>query len=144
MSQSSEGGGPPQYSIALPIADRPRALAFYRDAFGLEPVGPLAEDGVPEPLMLRLGEGALLVLIPADGLDYVLGERPLAPSGVSECLLGTDVADEAQVDLLVERVRELGGTVLDEPVRKPWGYTAICADPDGHAWQITAGQPAEG
>jgi hypothetical protein len=38
------------YTISLATADRRRALAFYRDGLGLEAFGPLADDGVPEPL----------------------------------------------------------------------------------------------
>ena len=42
------------HTISLATADRRRSLAFYRDGLGLEAFGPLADDGVPEPLQLRL------------------------------------------------------------------------------------------
>ncbi|GAA1106677.1 VOC family protein [Nocardiopsis metallicus] len=125
------------FSVALPIGDRVRAMAFYRDAFGFEPVGEPTEDGVPEPLVFRTGEGALLVLIPRGGFGWVLGEgRELAAPGTSECLLGMSLTTEAEVDALVESVRRAGGAVPAEPEHKPWGYTALCADLDGHVWQL--------
>lgn len=125
-------------SVALPIDDRVRAMAFYRQAFGFEPVGEPAEDGVPEPLMFLIDQRTVLLLIPRGGFGWVLGDgRELARPGTSECLLGMAVADEREVDDLVERVRGAGGGVLAEPERKPWGYTALCADPDGHVWQVT-------
>lgn len=129
---------PAEFLISLPIADRQRAMAFYREAFGFEPIGTPEADGVPEPLQFRLGERTMLALIPADGLGWVLGDRQLAPTGTSECLLGMTLSIDVDVDRLVERVRSAGGEVLAEPERQDWGYTAICTDLDGHAWQITA------
>lgn len=125
-------------TLSLPITDRARAMAFYRDAFAFQLVGTLEEDGIPEPLQFRLDSQTLLALIPADGLGWVLGDRPLAPPGVSECLLGMTLATEAEVNNLVERVRHAGGDVITAPRTESWGYTALCLDPDGHAWQLTA------
>ncbi|WP_017586225.1 VOC family protein [Nocardiopsis ganjiahuensis] len=128
---------PPSPSVALPIDDRMRAMVFYRDAFGFEPVGESAEDGVPEPLMFRIDQRTVLLLIPRGGFGWVLGDgRELAPPGTSECLMGMAVATEQEVDDLVARVRDAGGAVLAEPDHQPWGYTALCADPDGHVWQV--------
>ncbi|WP_026313727.1 VOC family protein [Actinomadura flavalba] len=124
------------FVISLATADRRRAYDFYRDAFGFEAFGEAADDGVPEPLQFRLGDGAVLMFIPTGGFGWVLGDRAAAPAGTSECLLSLSVASEAEVDGAVGRVGAAGGDVLAEPVRQPWGYTATCADPDGHLWQI--------
>ncbi|MFD4293645.1 VOC family protein [Rhodococcus sp. NPDC058532] len=133
MSTSARG-----VQISLPIADRVSSMRFYRSAFGFDLVGEPAEDGVPEPLSFRIDQRTMLALIPADGLDWVLGEdRPLAPTGTSECLLGMGVATERELVVLVERIRSAGGTVLAAPEHQPWGYTALCADPDGHVWQLS-------
>lgn len=124
-------------SVALPIDDRVRAMVFYREAFGFELVGEPAEDGVPEPLMFRIDQRTMLLLIPRGGFGWVFGEgREPAPPGTSECLMGMAVATELEVDDLVTRVRDAGGAVLAEPGQQPWGYTALCADPDGHVWQV--------
>lgn len=127
-----------RFTIALPIADRHRAATFYRETLGLELVGTPADDGLPEPLLLRLDDEVLLALVPADGLAWVLGEQPLAAPGVTECLLGVTVDTAADVDGLSDRVRGAGGSVVRAPAAQAWGYTAVCTDPDGHAWQITA------
>lgn len=127
-----------RFTISLPTDDRDRAMSFYRDVFELELVGEPEADGIPEPLQFRLGDGVLLALIPTGGLAGALGERDLASSGVSECVLGYAVDAGAEVDELVRRIRDAGGSVLTEAVSEDCGYTALCADPDGHAWQITA------
>lgn len=127
-----------EFTVSLPVSDRQRAAAFYRDTFGFELVGIPADDGLPEPLQYQLAERTVLALVPSGGLDWVLGDRQLAPLGMSECLLGLTLDTEHSVDMLVERVRRAGGEVIAAPERQEWGYTAICADPDGHAWQIIA------
>lgn len=125
--------------VCLPTADRVRAHAFYRDGLGLEATGPLADDGVPEPLQFMLNAGTRLMLIPTGGFGWVVGDRAVAESGTSECVLSVTAADEAAVDALVERARRAGATVATEPAPQPWGYAAAFADPDGHVWTVTAG-----
>ncbi|CAM3535345.1 VOC family protein [Stackebrandtia soli] len=122
--------------ISLPIADRPRSMEFYRDVFGFEVIGEPAEDGVPEPLQFKLNEGTLLMLIPSGGFGWVLAGREVAAPGVNECLLGLSFSEEREVTELAERIERAGGTVVVEPRQQPWGFTAVCADLDGHAWNI--------
>lgn len=125
--------------ICLPIADRRRAMEFYATVFDLEPLGPPAEDGIPEPLQFELDSRVRLMLIPTGGFGWVLGERTVAAPGTSECVLSTTLATTADVDRLVERIDAAGGHVLVPAEQKDWGYTALCSDPDGHAWQLIAG-----
>ena len=134
-----------ELTVSLPVSDRQQAAAFYRDTFGFDLVGDPPEDGLPEPLQYRLAEGTVLALIPSGGLDWVLGDRQLAPTGTSETLLGLTLDNEQSVDDLVERVRRAGGEVIAAPEGQEWGYAAICADLDGHAWQVIAdGQRRDG
>ena len=62
-------------TLALPIAERAPALAFYRDALGLEPFGDeLGSDGIPEPLQFAVNEGLTLMLVPTGGFGWVIGD----------------------------------------------------------------------
>lgn len=124
--------------VSLPVADRPRAQAFYPEALGLEAVGESADDGVPEPLTFVLNAGTRLVLVPTGGFGWVVGGRTVAPAGVSECVLGIGAGSDAEVDEIVDRARRAGATVAIEPGRQPWGYAASFADPDGHMWTVTS------
>jgi predicted lactoylglutathione lyase len=131
--------------ISLPTEDRVRAHAFYRDGLGLEAVvGPLADDGVPEPLVIVVNAATRLMFIPTGGFGWVLGDRPAAPSGSSECLLGITAQSDAEVDAIVTRAETAGATVTNPPEQKPWGYTGSFADPDGHVWNVTAGADFDG
>jgi len=126
-------------TLALPIAKRAAALAFYRDALGLEPFGEPGSDGIPEPLQFAVNEGLNLMLIPTRGFGWVVGDREVAEPWACECLLALDVPDTAAVDAAVERARAAGAEVVAEPATQPWGdYTGTFADLDGHLWNVAA------
>ena len=124
--------------ISLPVADRVRANTFYRDALGLESIGELADDGVPEPLLFVLNPTALLMLIPTGGFGWVIGTHEVAHPDASECVLGITVATDAAVEEIVQRAQAAGATIASEPAPQPWGYAATFADLDGHVWTVTS------
>jgi uncharacterized protein len=124
--------------ISLPVADRVRAHDFYRDGLGLDAVGELADDGVPEPLLFVLNAMSRLMLVPTGGFGWVIGDHQVAAAGTSECVLGIGAASDDDVDQIVERARRAGATVATEPAPQPWGYAAAFADPDGHIWTVTS------
>lgn len=100
------------------------------------PIGEPTEDGVPEPLQFPLGQGTRLMLVPAGGFGWMLGGRDIAAPGISECLMSVTVATEHEVTQVAARVQQAGGDVVTDPGHQPWGYAAVCADPDGHLWQV--------
>jgi uncharacterized protein len=128
--------------IALPIADRRASFAFYRDGLGFHPVGEPADDGVPEPLQFALNDGVRIMLVPADGFAWVIGDHDVAPGGSSECVLNLDAEADEDVDEMLRRAREAGAKVVTEPGKQPWGYVGAFADPDGHVWMVRSEAPA--
>jgi uncharacterized protein len=123
--------------IALPIADRRRSFAFYRDGLGLEAVGEPAEDGVPEPLQFALNDGVRVMLVPTGGFDWITGDHDVAPSGTSECVLSLSTETDTEVDATIRRAQEAGAAILTAPGSQPWGYAGAFTDPDGHVWMVT-------
>ena len=125
--------------ISLPVADRVRADAFYREGLGLEPIGePDADDGLPEPLMFVLNAATRLMLVPTEGFGWVVGDRQVATAGTNECVLGIFAATDAEVAAIVARARKAGATIATEQAPQPWGPAASFADPDGHIWTVTS------
>jgi uncharacterized protein len=125
-------------TLALPIAERAAALAFYRDALGLEAFGAPGSDGIPEPLQFAVNEGLTLMLVPTRGFGWVIGDREVAEPWACECLLSLDAPDPAAVDALVARAVAAGASMVVEPAQQPWGYTGTFADLDGHLWSVVA------
>jgi predicted lactoylglutathione lyase len=126
--------------ISLPIADRSTSYRFYRDGLGLDAVGELADDGIPEPLQFVVNDGLRLMLIPTGGFGWVIGRHEVAPRGQSECLLGLGATSTEDADAIVERARAAGGEVVAEPTTQPWGYAGVFADPDGHLWMVSTSE----
>ncbi|MGH8985998.1 MAG: VOC family protein [Acidimicrobiia bacterium] len=120
------------------MADRPRAHAFYREALGLHAMGEPADDGVPEPLLFALNDRTRLMLVPTGGFKWVIGDHAVAPSEISECVIGIGAGSDAEVNEIVERARRAGATVAAEPAPQPWGYAASFTDPDGHVWTVSS------
>ena len=129
----------PPALVCLPTADRATSFAFYRDGLGLEAIGALADDGVPEPLLFRLNDQTRLMLVPTGGFGWVIGDgHEVAGPGTSECVLGIGAGSDAEVDAIIERARAAGATVSSDPAPQPWGYASVFADPDGHLWNVTS------
>jgi predicted lactoylglutathione lyase len=122
--------------ICLPIADRRASFAFYTDGLGLDAVGDVADDGVPEPLQVVLNDGARLMLIPTGGFGWTVAGRAVADRGTVECQLSIALPAQADVHALVERARDAGAEIVSEPQQRDWGYTANFADPDGHLFMV--------
>lgn len=105
-------------------ADAERLARFYRELFDAEEADRVPPDGPAFYLGLRVGSGTL-GLVSDDG----------APAGPQRFLLSVEVDD---VDALLPRVTELGGTVSGPPNDMPWGQrVAHVADPDGNTVNLT-------
>lgn len=125
------------HTICLATADRSRALTFYRDGLGLEPFGPLADDGVPEPLQFHLSGDVTLMLIPTGGFGWVAGDGRVAPPGTSECILCIHATDPVGVNARYDTAVAAGATAVYEPAQQQWNaFAAQVTDPDGHLWMI--------
>jgi uncharacterized glyoxalase superfamily protein PhnB len=107
--------------IIVSVADRKRALAFYRDALGL------AEK-------YTAGEVVALA-VPGTGTEILLHERPPTPgpAGVAVSFLLSDV------DAATAAAEQAGAKVIDAPADQPWGERqSVLTDPDGHVVCLVA------
>ena len=116
--------------LGIVVADGEAALAFYRDALGLELLGsnPLPGGGAT---MHRLRCGASTVkLVAPDTVpaDRAVGGGLLAATGLRYLTISVTNIDEAVAGLAAA-----GHRVLREPVDiVPGARIAIVADPDGN------------
>lgn len=74
--------------IRMPVADRVRPHVCCRDGLGLDAIGELADDGVPEPLLFVLNPMSRLMLVLTGGFGWVIDDHEVAAVGTSECVLG--------------------------------------------------------
>jgi predicted lactoylglutathione lyase len=123
-------------TVCLPIKNRQVSHAFY-SALGLEAVGELGDDGLPEPLQFEISIGLRVMLIPTGGFGMVIGGRKRSPRSTHECLIVIALATDAAVDKLIRRAQDAGAKIVMEAVNQTWGYVGGFVDPDGHMWQVS-------
>ncbi|MGY1985566.1 VOC family protein [Blastococcus sp. SYSU DS0669] len=105
--------------------DVERLRAFYVGLLGAEETERFPEDGPLFYLGLRIGDSHL-------GLT---AEPAVAPGPPGRVLISIEVPD---VDQVLPRVAELGGSAPSGSADMPWGQrVAHVADPDGNAVDLT-------
>lgn len=114
--------------ITLGVEDVPRARAFY------EQLGWRVAFTDGDIVMFQAGP--MIVSLWGRGQlaeDSGVPEPPVAWGGFT---LGYAVAGPAEVDELCAQAAAAGAEVTRAPVEKPFGYSGVFADPDGHTWEI--------
>lgn len=115
--------------VTLGIADLAASKRFYNDGFGWTPV--FENDEIVFYQMNGLVLGTWL--------KDKLGEDSRRPSQLTPgaFALAHNVSGEREVDAVIARLADHGGTILRSADAPPHGgYRGYVADPDGHAWEI--------
>lgn len=118
----------------LYVADQRRSAEFYRAVLGEAPT--LDVLGMTE---FRLAEGAMLGLMPEDGIARLLG------AGIRH-LASARVAPRAELYLVVDdaatfhaRAVEAGAREVSPVVERDWGHVVgYSLDPDGHVLAVAS------
>jgi len=120
--------------INLPVKDLKKSKAFFSQlGFSFHPRHIHSEDAAG----LVIGEHNILVMLFPESTFKSFTRNDIADTGQgTEVLLSIDAASKEEVDEMVKRVREAGGTIYGEPHDQGWMYGAGFADLDGHRWNI--------
>jgi uncharacterized protein len=113
--------------ITLPVADVPGARAFY------ERLGWTVTSTDGDIVMFQAG-GMILSLWWRDKLDIDGGVADRG--GYGNAALAYAVGSSDAVDAVCRDAVEAGASITREPGDKPFGYSGVFADPDGHTWEI--------
>ncbi|GIH04152.1 lyase [Rhizocola hellebori] len=127
----------------LEVDDHEAALAFYRDALGLEVRQDVAMEGARWLTVGPASQPDLGVVLQTAGVarpaeDAQALRELLAKGSLSGLVLETD-----DVDAAFERVRASGAEVLQEPIDQPFGVRD-CAFRDPAGNQVRINQRAKG
>ena len=115
--------------VNIDVDDLAKAVAFYRDAFGLDPAR-------------RLGEGAVEML--GAGAPIYLLEKPAGSTAVPDTAAKRSYARHwtpvhldfvvPDLDAALDRARAAGAQVERGIRREAWGRIALLSDPFGHGF----------
>jgi uncharacterized protein len=113
--------------ITLGVGDVPAARGFY------ERLGWTVTFTDGDIVMFQAG-GMILSIWWRDKLDVDGGvaER----GGYGPVALAYAVGDAEAVDAACREAVAAGATVTRAPGAKPFGYSGVFADPDGHTWEV--------
>ncbi|MGE0879296.1 MAG: VOC family protein [Acidimicrobiia bacterium] len=124
-------------TMFIPVHDPEAALAFYRDALGLEVRNDVAAEGFRWITVGAAGQNVDIVLSqPHGGRSQTEGDALLAL--VTQGSLQAAIFRAVDLDATFEKVRASGSAeILQEPTSQPWG-ARDCAvrDPSGNLVRI--------
>jgi predicted lactoylglutathione lyase len=117
--------------VNLPVADLPRAMAFY-GALGFTN-NPAFSDATAACMVWS---EAIHVMLLTHAKWQTFTTRPICPKGSSEVSLALNCESKAEVDRLVETGGANGGKAdVNPPEDHGFMYQRTIADPDDHVWE---------
>lgn len=123
--------------ITLGVDDLEKSFKFYHEGLGLPSggiVGKEFEHGAVA--FFDLQAGLKLALWPRQSLAIDSG-LPLGKASATELSLGHNVDSKAEVDALMEQVKQAGAVIVKPAQDTFWGgYSGYFQDPDGHLWEV--------
>ena len=123
-------------AMFVPVHDPEAALAFYRDALGLEVRMDVENQGFRWVTVGAPGQDLGIVLFqPHGGRSQAEGDALTAL--MTQGSLQAAIFESDDLDSTFEKVRASGAEVLQEPASQPWG-ARDCAfrDPSGNLVRI--------
>lgn len=85
---------------------------------------------------LILGENIFAMMVTEPFFQTFTKKKLCDARQSTEVLLALDASSREEVDEVVRKAIEAGGTVYREPEDHGWMYGHSFADPDGHQWEV--------
>jgi predicted lactoylglutathione lyase len=117
--------------VNLPVADLPRAVAFYK-AIGAEQNLQFSNDAAA---MMVLSDTIHVMLLTHDFFRTFTPKPIVDAHAASEVLLCISCDDRAAVDAMTEHALAAGGREAREAQDMGFMYSRSFEDPDGHIWE---------
>ena len=118
--------------INLPVADLPRAMAFY------EAVGATNEPRfTDETAACMVFSDTIHVMLLTHDKFLHFSPKPIASRDTAEVMIAMSADDRAEVDGIVDKAGASGGKA-DACAKQDYGwmYNRSFEDPDGHIWEV--------
>ncbi len=121
-----------QIYLNLPVADLPRAMAFYQ-ALGYKLNPQFSGDGAA---CVIINETTFVMLGTHEKFRQFTPKAICDTTQAVEVLMNLSCESRAEVDELVARATAAGGSTYDKPEDFGFMYTHSFVDPDGHGWGV--------
>jgi uncharacterized protein len=124
-----------QFWINLPVKDVSKSKTFFQQVgFKFNPQYPDNPNGIS----LLLGDhNVVVMLFDEPTFQSFTGSAVTNANQSSEVLLSIDAESKEEVDEIVRKAVEAGGTSSHKPSEMTgWMYGCVFSDPDGHRWNV--------
>jgi predicted lactoylglutathione lyase len=124
---------PSKIFVNLPVKDLQRSIDFFTH-LGFSFNQQFTDD---KAACLVINEGSIYAMLLTEPMFKTFTKKEIADaSKTTEVLIAIDAESREQVDELVKKAVETGGSIYTEPADHGWMYQHSFADPDGHQWEI--------
>lgn len=127
---SAHGWAKRFYAVTLFVDDLAASKEFYTDVLQMA----VANESKTECAFLFPG-GIYINLVLASSAGQFIEPAQVGEAGTPARMMLTLQVDD--VDAVCQRLRAHDVPVLNGPLDRPWGRTAVFADPSGHCWEIS-------
>ena len=123
--------------ITLGVDDLERATRFYRDGMGLATEGIIGREFEHGAVaFFDLQPFLKLALWPRASLAHDTRLR-VSPPASTDFMLAHNVANQSEVDTVLEQARRAGAVIIKPAGDTFWGgYAGVFQDPDQHLWEV--------
>ncbi len=124
---------PSKIFVNLPVKDLKKSMDFFTHlgfSFNMQFTDEKAA-------CLVINEGNIYAMLLTEPMFQTFTRKEIANAKkTTEVLIALDAESREQVDHLIARAVEAGGSVYAEPADHGWMYQHSFADLDGHQWEI--------
>ena len=124
---------PKQIIVILPVKDLKRSIDFFTQlgfSFNLQFTDEKAA-------CLIINDGSIYAMLLTEPMFKNFTKKEIADATkTTEAILAIDLETKQQVDEMVKKAAEAGGSIYADPQDHGWMYQHGFADPDGHQWEL--------
>lgn len=120
--------------ITLGVSNLGLSAQFYETVLGLK-----RHDNTSDEIVFFDLDGPELALFPKSELAKDVGVNPVG-SGFAGITLARNVSTSSEVQALLQKASDHGGTIIKPGQPVFWGgFSGYFQDPDGYLWEIAVG-----
>ena len=121
-----------QVYINLPVKDLKRTTEFF-SKLGFTFNQQFTDDNAA---CMEIGENIYAMLLVEKFFKTFTNKQISDATKSTEVLIAIDAQSKTEVDNMVKKAIDAGGSIYKEPQDHGWMYQHSFADPDGHQWEV--------
>ena len=124
---------PTKIFVNLPVKDLKKTMGFFTHlGFNFNPQ--FTDD---KAACLVINEGSIYAMLITEEFFKTFTKKPISDATKNtEVLIALDAESRQEVDDMIRKAVEAGGSVYMESQDHGWMYGHSFADPDGHQWEV--------